>query len=160
MKDFFNSKLSSQAKMNKTILRKSPSSSLAVDLDMVESTRRLEHPPWIRDNMENVNTQMTAIPKMTATARIKTEMEQAIEEDVRMFTDGSLMEDRVGCEAREIKIRLPKQMSIFNAEAVAILEAITATRRWGIAKKIILTYSLSNLIAQEKIYTRRNSKTY
>jgi hypothetical protein len=31
-------------------------SSLEVDLDMVESARQLEHPPWIRDNMENVNT--------------------------------------------------------------------------------------------------------
>jgi hypothetical protein len=49
-------------------------------------------------------------------------------------------------------------MSIFNAEAVAILEATKATRRWGIAKKIILTDSLSNLMAQEKIYTRGNSK--
>jgi hypothetical protein len=58
----------------------------------------------------------------------------------RMYTDGSLMEDRVGCaiicEAREFKIRLPKQMPIFNAEAVAILEAIKATRRWGIVKKL------------------------
>jgi hypothetical protein len=51
-------------------------------------------------------------------------------------------------------------MSIFNAEAVAILEAIKATRRWGIAKKIILSDPdpLSNLIAQQKIYTRGNSK--
>jgi hypothetical protein len=48
-------------------------------------------------------------------------------------------------------------MSIFNAEAVAILEAIKATRRWRIAKKIILTDSLSNLMTQEKIYTRVNS---
>jgi hypothetical protein len=55
-----------------------------------------------------------------------------------VYTDGLLMEDRVGCAiiyeaTREIKIRLPKQMSIFNAEAVAILEAIKATRRWGIS---------------------------
>jgi hypothetical protein len=70
------------------------------------------------------------------------------------------MEDRgaIICEAREIKIRLPKQMSIFNAEAVPTLEAIKATRRWRIAKEIILTDSLSNLMAQEKIYTRGNSK--
>jgi ribonuclease HI len=72
------------------------------------------------------------------------------------------MEDRVGCaiicEAREIKIRLPIQMSIFNAEAVAILEAIKVTRRWRIAKEIILTDSLSNLMAEEEIYTRGNSK--
>jgi hypothetical protein len=134
-------------------------------LDTVE--RQLEHPPWIGDNMEDVNLQMTAIPNGTATARIKAEMEQTIEEGgleeyIRVYTDGSLMEDRVGCaiicEAREIKIRLPKQISIFNAEAVAILEAIKATRRRGIAKKIILTDSLSNLRAQEKIYTSENSK--
>jgi hypothetical protein len=63
---------------------------------------------------------MTAIPKGTATARIKAEMEQIIaeeglEEYIRVYTNRSLMEDRVGCaiicEAREIKIRLPKQMS-------------------------------------------------
>jgi hypothetical protein len=105
----------------------------ALDLDTVESARQLEHPPWIGDNMENVNTQMTTIPKGTTTARLKAEMEQTIEEEgleeyVRVYTDGSLMEDRVGsaiiCEAREIKIRQPKQMSIFNAEAVAILEPI------------------------------------
>jgi hypothetical protein len=73
-----------------------------------------------------------------------------------------LIADRVGCtiicETREIKIRLPKQMSIFNTEAVAILEAIKATRRWGFAIKIFLTDSLSNLMAQEKIYTRENRK--
>jgi hypothetical protein len=54
-------------------------SSLEVDLDMVESAMQLEHLLWIGDNMENVNTQMTAIPKRTATARIKAEMEQTID---------------------------------------------------------------------------------
>jgi hypothetical protein len=83
-------------------------------------------------------------------------MEQTIEEErleeyVKVYTDGSLMEDQVGCaiicEAREIKIRLPKQMSIFNAEAVAILEAISHKKE-GDCQKIILTDSLSNLMAQ------------
>jgi hypothetical protein len=63
--------------------------------------------------MENVNTQMTAISKGTAAVMIKGEMEQTIEEErleeyVRVYTDESLMEDRVECaiicEAREIKI--------------------------------------------------------
>jgi hypothetical protein len=139
---------------------------LEIDLYTVESARQLEHPPWIRDIMENVNTQMTAISKGTATARIKDVMEQTIEEEgleeyVRVYTDGRLMKDRVWCaiicETREIKIRLPKQMSIFNAKAVAILEAIKATRRWGIAKKIILTDSLSDG-SKKNIYTRGNSK--
>jgi hypothetical protein len=66
---------------------------LEVDLDMVESARQLKHPPWIGDNMEKVNTQMTAIPKRTATAKIKAEMEQNIEEEglekyVKVYTDG------------------------------------------------------------------------
>jgi hypothetical protein len=55
---------------------------LEVDLDTVESARQLEHPSWIGDNMENVNTQMTAIPKGTVTARIKAEMEY-----VRKYTE-------------------------------------------------------------------------
>jgi hypothetical protein len=145
---------------------------LEVDPYMVESTRQLEHLPWIVDNMVNVNTKMTDIPKGTATARIKAEMEQTIEEEdyrntrqnvYRWIADEGLsfffdLNIAIICEAREIKIRLSKPMSIFNAEAVAILEAIKATIRWGIAKKIILTNSLSNLMAQEKIYTRGNSK--
>jgi hypothetical protein len=68
---------------------------LEVDLDMVESARQLEHPPWIGGNMENVNTQMTAITKGTATARIKAEMEQTIsrrKDYVRVYSDGSLMD--------------------------------------------------------------------
>jgi hypothetical protein len=59
--------------------------------------------------------------------------EEGLEEYHRVYTDGSLMEDRLGCaiicETSEIKIRLPKQTSIFNAEAVAILETIIVTRR-------------------------------
>jgi hypothetical protein len=74
---------------------------LEVDLETVESAKQLEHPPWIGYNMENVNTQMTAIPKRMATAKIKSEMEQTIEEEgqeeyFRVYTDGSLMEDRAG----------------------------------------------------------------
>jgi hypothetical protein len=78
--------------------------------------------------MENVNTLMTAIPKGTATAKIKAEMEQIIEEEgleeyVRVYTNGSLTEkSRIDCQN--------------NAEAVAILEAIKTTRRWGLPKKL------------------------
>jgi hypothetical protein len=93
---------------------------------------------------------------------LKTFEEEGLVEYVREYTDGSVMEDRVGCaiisEAREIKLRLPKQILIFNAEAVAIMESMKAKKRWGIAKNTILTNSLSNLMAQEKIHTRGNSK--
>jgi hypothetical protein len=60
---------------------------------------------------------------------------------------------------REVKIiRLAGQMSIFNADAQAIKEAIKITRRWGVDKRIIMTDSLSNIVAQEETFTRGNSK--
>jgi hypothetical protein len=59
---------------------------------------------------------------------------------------------------REVKIRLTGQMSIFNAKAQAIIEAIKITRRWEVDKRIIITDSLSNIVAQERTFTRGNSK--
>jgi hypothetical protein len=59
---------------------------------------------------------------------------------------------------REVKIRLAGQMSIFNAEAQVIIEAIQITRRWGVDKRIIMSDSLSNIVAQEDTFTRGNSK--
>jgi ribonuclease HI len=62
------------------------------------------------------------------------------------------MDERSGCAIAmghsELKIRLAGQMSIFNAEAQAIIEAINMTRRWGVDKRIIMTDSVSNIVAQ------------
>jgi hypothetical protein len=51
--------------------------SLNVDLNMIEKTRREEHPPWIGDNMNNIITRMTAVSKKAGTIRLKAELEQA-----------------------------------------------------------------------------------
>jgi ribonuclease HI len=87
---------------------------------------------------------------------------EGLQEFTRVYTDGSVMEDRVGCWVicgpQEIKIRLAKQMCIFNAEAQIIIEAIKATRRWGIVKRILITDSFSNLMAQETVFTKGNTK--
>jgi hypothetical protein len=56
------------------------------------------------------------------------------------------------------KIRLAGQMSIFNADAQAITELLKITRRWRVDKLIIMTDSLSNIVAQEETFTRGNSK--
>jgi ribonuclease HI len=130
---------------------------------MVEKARREEHPPWIGNNMENIITKMMAVSKGAGTARLKAELEQTIEEEglqefTRVYTDVSVMEDRVMCGPEEIKIRLAEQTCIFNAEAQSIIEAIKATRRWGIVKRIVITDSLSNFMAQETLYTKENSK--
>jgi hypothetical protein len=71
------------------------------DLKMVEKARREEHSPWIGDNMDNIITRMTAVPKGAGTARLKAELKQTIEEEglqkfTKVYTDGSVMEDRVG----------------------------------------------------------------
>jgi hypothetical protein len=56
------------------------------------------------------------------------------------------MDERSGWE---VKSRLAGQMSIFNTEAQAIIEAIKITRRWGVD---------SNIVAQEGTFTRGNKK--
>jgi ribonuclease HI len=115
--------------------------------------------------MNNIITRMMAVPKMAGTIRLKAELEQAIEEEgigdfTRLYTDGSKMNNLVGCATicgtKEMRIRLAEQTCIFNAEAQAIIEA---TRRRRITKKVILTDSLSNLKAQESLYSKGNSKT-
>jgi hypothetical protein len=103
-------------------------------------------------------TQLMALSKGSGSARIRAELETIIEEDelleyARVYTVGSVMDERSGWEIvmgqREVKIRLAGQMSIFNAEAQAIIEAIKITRRCGMYKRIIMTDSLSNIVVQE-----------
>jgi hypothetical protein len=70
---------------------------------------------------------------------IPAELETIIEEEglrecARVYTDSSVIDERAGCVIvmghMEVKIRLAGQMSIFNAEAQAIIEAIKITRKW------------------------------
>jgi hypothetical protein len=69
---------------------------------------------------------MMAVPKGAGTIRLKTELEQAIEEEeigdfTRVYTEGSKMVNLVGCTiicgSKEIKTRLAEQTCIFNSEA-------------------------------------------
>jgi hypothetical protein len=60
--------------------------------------------------MENIITKIMAVPKWAGTARLKAEMEptikeEALQEFTKVYTDGSVMEDLVGCA----------QTCIFNA---------------------------------------------
>jgi ribonuclease HI len=77
-----------------------------------------------------------------------------IKESYTVFTDGSLIGNKVGCAIvttqTNIKIRLAEPTTIFNAELQAILEAVKLMRRNNVVKNIICTESLSNLIAQQK----------
>jgi hypothetical protein len=118
---------------------------LGVDLGTVECVKELEHPSWINNNSDNMINQLMSLPKGSGLARIRAELETIIEEKgfpeyARVHTDGSVMDERSGCAI--VKIRLTGQMSIFNAEVHAIIQAIKITRRWGMDKRIIMTVTL------------------
>jgi hypothetical protein len=102
-----------------------------------------------------------ALPKGSGSARIRAELEtitqkEGFREYARVYTDGSVMDERSGCAIvmgqKEVKIRLAGQMS------QAIIEAIKITRKWGVDKRIIMTDSLSNIVAHEETFTRGNCK--
>jgi hypothetical protein len=136
----------------------------------VECVKELEHPPWMNNNSDNMITQLMACQKgqdRSESVGIRAELETIIEEEglrkyARVYTVGSVLEERSRCAIvmghREAKIRLAGQMSIFNAEAQANIQAIKITRRWRVDKRILMTDSISNIVAQEETFTRGNSK--
>jgi hypothetical protein len=84
------------------------------DPGTVECVKELEHPHWI-NNSHNMITQLMALPKGSVSARIRAELETIIEKEAlreyaRVYTDGSVIEERSGCAIvmghREVKIRL------------------------------------------------------
>jgi ribonuclease HI len=90
-------------------------------------------------------------------------LETSIEEEgPQKYPIVSVIDERSGCAIvighKEVKIRLAGQISIFNVVAQAIIEAKKITTRWGVNKRIIMTDSLSNIVAQEKTFTGGNSK--
>jgi hypothetical protein len=67
--------------------------------------------------------------------------EEGLREYARVYKHGFVMDERSGCaivmDHREVKIKLAGQMSIFTAEAPAIIEAIKITRKCGVDKRIV-----------------------
>jgi hypothetical protein len=81
--------------------------------------------------------------------------EEGLREYVRVYTDGSVMDERSGCTILMGHKEVAGHMSIFNSEAQAIIEAIKITRRWGVDKGIIMTDSLSNIVTPEEGIARK-----
>jgi hypothetical protein len=95
-----------------------------------------EYTPWITNMEVNIDTALLALSKGSSTLRIRTDLEETLNANYRdytqIYTDGSKMEERVGCAVVTLgenkEIRLPIASSIFNAEAEAINTAISITR--------------------------------
>jgi hypothetical protein len=81
--------------------------------------------------------------------------DERLNEHERIYTDGSLKEEQVGCAvvmpSYKLKYRLLPQTIIFNAEIFAILKAMEQPNE-TICSRIIITDSFSNLTAIEKVF--------
>jgi hypothetical protein len=97
---------------------------LEVVLKDVDQMVQPEYTPWITNMDVNIDTTMLAQPKGSSTLRIRAELEETLNANYPNYTDGSKMEERVGCAGENKEIRLPRPFSIFNAEAEAINLAI------------------------------------
>jgi hypothetical protein len=115
-------------------------------------------------SVENIIAELMATSRGAGIDAIRADIEQIInktglQEYQRVFTDGSLIGNKVGCAIfttqTNIKIRLAEPTTIFNAELQAILEAIKFMRRNNVVTKIIFTNSLSNLIPQQNLITKK-----
>jgi ribonuclease HI len=90
-------------------------------------------------------------------------MQQLIEDErlnEHIYTDGSLKEEQVGwavvVPSSTLKYRLILETTIFNAEMFAILKAMKQPNEKN-CSRIIMTDSLSSLIALEKVFPSKNS---
>jgi hypothetical protein len=87
---------------------------------------------------------MLALPKESTTLRIRAEFEETLNANhpdyTQIYTDGSKMEERVGCgvtPSENKEIQLPRPFSIFNAEVKAINTAVSITRKTIQPKRVI-----------------------
>jgi hypothetical protein len=96
--------------------------------EYILTLRRLS--PWMTDTEKQILTLLRCLPKGAGKERIRTEMQQLIKDErlnehEHIYTDGSLMEEQVGCAvvipSSTLKYRLLPQTTIFNGEMFAIL---------------------------------------
>jgi hypothetical protein len=115
---------------------------------MVKKRKTTEYSLWTNMSAENVIIELMANPRVAGIDKIRANMKQitnknGLQEYHRVFTDGSLIGNKVGCKIvsaqTKIKLRLAETTTIFNAELEAILEAVKLMRRNKVVQKIICT---------------------
>jgi hypothetical protein len=76
-------------------------SMLEFDLKDVDQMVQLEYTPWITNMEVNIDTTMLALLKGSSTLTIRAELEEILKANyldyTQIHTDGSKMEERVGC---------------------------------------------------------------
>jgi hypothetical protein len=71
-----------------------------IDVRKIETTPNYARPPWLGNKNDTIDLTMCATPKGASKERIQAEftslMAEKYEEHDRVYTDGSLMDDKVG----------------------------------------------------------------
>jgi hypothetical protein len=124
--------------------RRALCSAMEIELSMVEGRRTPENTFWTKMGAENIITELMATLRGAEIEQIRADMEQIINENgLReyqiVFTDGSLIGKKVRyaivTTQTNIKIGLAEPTTIFNAQLLAILEAVKLMRSNDVVKK-------------------------
>jgi ribonuclease HI len=127
---------------------------------------RYDRPLWKPVNRRQFDVRLSAFGPGTSSERCRTETVRTLDEDygkhVKIFTDGSKMEDKVGYaivkEKHTIKKRILPQNTFFSAEQSAIFGPIQSERN-NKHELVIITDSLSTIMAAESRTPSKNPKT-
>jgi hypothetical protein len=138
-----------------------------IDIRRIKMSPRYNRPPWKPVNEKQFDVRLSAFGPETSSERYRTETASTLGEDygkhVKIYMDGSKIRHKVGCaivkEEHTIKKRILLQNTVFSAEQSAIIGAIQSEKnsRYEI---VIITDSLSTIMAAESRTQRRNQRQY
>ena len=129
-----------------------------ININNVDNSCNFPLPPW-EEAKFNIDLSIHTGPKIyQPIEKLKQESMKTISKysnAIKIYTDGSVNEEKVGIgiynEGFQTSTRLPDNLSIFTAEAYAILEALTQGLKQKKKDIVILTDSLSCLRAIENM---------
>jgi CRISPR/Cas system CMR-associated protein Cmr5 small subunit len=138
---------------------------LGVDTWRVETATNYNQAPWMVDADKCLDLTMCSITKRGSRERIVAECTATLEgesnERLKIFTAGSLKDERVGyaivTPETMIKNRIRIETAIFSAKQEAIIKAIYISK--GKRATVIATDSLSTMITVEGTRWTKNPKT-
>jgi hypothetical protein len=123
-------------------------------------------PPWTNIYYNRFDYELCAIRRGASNDRLQAETFRILNEKYelhsKIYTDGSKKDERVGyavvLSESTIKRRQFPQNSIYSAEKAATINAIYSTTNYN-QKRVIITDSLSTIIAVYDIKRSKNPKT-
>jgi hypothetical protein len=105
----------------------------------IETTPYYLRPPCRKNRYEQIDQFLCAIPKGSSSIRFRAETTKILEdkytEHIKICTDGSKKDERVGCGLtttdQKFRKRLKPQNTAYSVEQEAIIKSIYVTQRTG-----------------------------